>query len=147
MRLDALAELDLAANLSATAYSQNVIDLTSMPVALDLGTGEPLEVAVTVDVSADFTTGDETYEFDFVQSVNPNLGNEDALLKMVVPASALTAGSIVHVPVPKNMITKRYVGLKYVLGGTTPSITVSSHMIPQTFAEQNVNYPTGFQVS
>ena len=147
MRLDALAELDSAHYLNATGYSQNAIDLTNPPVAIDLGNGEPLEVIVTVDVAADATDGDETYEFDFIQSANPNLNGEDKLVQEVVARATLVAGYAVHVPIPKGAITKRYIGMKYTLGGTTPSITVSAHLMPVSMTEEQKAYASGFSVS
>ena len=147
MRLDILGELDSAHALTATAYSTNTIDLNNVTPKRDLGAGEPLEVVVTVDVAADHDDSDETYVLDFIQSANANLSSEDILVSMTVAYSDLTAGAKIHIPIPQGRITKRYIGMKYVLGGTTPTVTLTAHVIPRSFAEQNQAYAKNFTVS
>ncbi len=148
MRLDILGELDSAHALtSGTTYSTNTIDLTNVTPKRDMGTGEELEVVITVDVAATTSNGDETYTFDFVQSVNANLSSDDILVSMPVPRATLVAGYKVHLPVSKSGITKRYIGVKYVLGGTGPTITVSSHVIPASFAEALQVYAKNYTVA
>ena len=147
MRLDKLSELDSAHALTATAYSTNTIDLGNVTPKRDIGTGERLALVITVDVAADLTTGDETYAFDFVQSANANLSSEDILVSMTVGGATLVAGYKVNVPIPAGAITKRYIGAKYVLGGTTPTITVSSHVQPANMVEQQQSYARGYVVA
>ena len=60
MILDSLLKFSDAQALTATADSTNVIDLSN---DRDIGIGEPMALVVTVGVAADFTTGDETYQF------------------------------------------------------------------------------------
>ena len=147
MRLDKLSELDSAHALTATAYSTNTIDLGNVSPKRDLGTGERLALLITVDVAADATDGDETYVFDFIQSANANLSSEDILVSMQVARATLVAGYKINVPIPPGVITKRYIGAKYVLGGTTPTITVSSHVQPANMTEQQAAYARGYVVA
>jgi len=151
MIIDALLTLSDAQALTGTAFSTNTVDLGNVTPKNDIGNGEPMEVTITVDTGADYTTTDETYEFRFVQSVNADLSSEDNLESRIISAasSALAAGTVIHLPIPSGAITKRYIGVKYVLGGTTPSITVTSEIQPVAMANANKNfgYATGFTVA
>jgi len=121
-----------AAALAATAVSDNAYDTGAQPVAgsifNDLSRGEPLVFAIAVIVAADLTTGDETYEFDIINDSASNLTTApNTLAKYVIPAANLTLGTLLALPMPIRTGTpQRYLGLKAVLGGTTPSITVTA---------------------
>lgn len=134
--------------LTATGLGTGSIDLGNPTVKREIGMGEPVGFAITVGTAADHTTGDETYEFDLVQATSADLGtSQDTLLQMVVAASKLTAGSAVWLPIPMGSITKRYIGLNAILGGTTPSVTFSASLMPASdFAKLNPNYASGFTV-
>lgn len=130
MYIDALLLLSDAQAYSATAFSTNTVDLGTSVVARDLGNGEPMSLVYQVDVSADITTGDETYRLDLVQSANANLSSPDVLESRTIAAANLTLGTIGSVPIPIGAITKRYVGLQLTLGGTTPTITLTAWFGP-----------------
>lgn len=149
MFVDSLTLLSDAQALTATAYSTNTIDLGSVTPKREIGGGEPLALVVSVDVAADFTTGDETYQFNFVQSANANLSSDDDLAMRAVSAasSGLAAGTIVVVPVPQGSVTKQYIGAQYVLAGTTPTITVTAFITLQSMLQMFKAYASGFTVS
>ena len=144
MFVDAQLLVSDAQALSATGFSTNTIDLASMTPQRDIAVGEGMEFNVQVDVAADATSGDETYRFDIVQSANANLSSPDVLASVTIARATLVAGYTFTLPIPENQITKRYLGLQYTLGGTTPSITctafltlgkMSSLAKPQTYAK------------
>lgn len=113
-----------AAALSASAVSTNAIDLSAaLP---EVGAGEPLQAMISVDVAADATTGDETYEFRILQSANADLSSADVLVTRVISRTLLTLGSLHAIEIPPGSVTKRYIGMGYVGGGTTPTITVTA---------------------
>lgn len=148
MILDKNTELSKQQALSATAYSTNTFDGGASPVGRDLGAGEPLVVHITIDVAADITTGDETYEFQLVQSANANLSSHDVLESRVVPAASLKIGDTVQLPIPAGAIAKQYIGARYVLGGTTPSVTVTAYIQPRNMSSvAPKHYPSGSKVS
>jgi hypothetical protein len=134
--------------LAATAVSTNVLD-TSLD--RDIGIGEPMAVVVNVIVAADVADADETYEFQ-VQS-----GSTDTPVTIVArsafggvnePASSvLAAGFKVVIPLPHGTTVDRYLRVNYVLGGTTPSITVSTFLSPLSMVQANAAYPDGFTIS
>jgi hypothetical protein len=144
MFVDAFTNVSSSQALTATAYSTNTIDIEDVR---DIGVGEPVGFGVAVEVAADITTGDETYQFDVVQSVNANLSSHDVLLSIVRTAAALTAGELFFVPIPMDMVTKRYIGLRFVLGGTTPTVTVSAWLTKaKDFSENAQAYPKNYAV-
>lgn len=145
MILDAQLQVSDAQALTATAVSTNTID--NVNASNDPSLGEPLVLAVAVDVAADFTTADETYEIQLIQSANANLSSHDVLASMVVLASALTAGSKHYLSMPVGSVSKRYLGARYVLGGTTPSVTLTAFLQPQSMIEALKVYPDGITIS
>lgn len=147
MHIDAENLLSNGQAITADAVSDNVIDLGNPTPKNEIGAGEPMVIAVQVGVAADFTTGDETYAFEVIQSANANLSSPDVLSRRVIPAAQLTAGSIHYLPVPPGSVTKRYLGVNYDVGGTTPTITVRAWLTLQKFIDTYRSYASGFSVS
>lgn len=149
MILDSLLTLSDAQAVTASAYSTNTVDLGNVTPKRDIGVGEGLTVMITVDVAADATTGDETYQFDFVQSANADLSSHDTLESIVVGRADLVAGYSFTLPLPSGRITKRYVGLRFTTGGTTPTITVTASIQPRDMASlaKPTAYAKGYTVS
>lgn len=148
MILDAQLLLSDAQALTATALSTNTIDNTI--AGNNFSTGEKMAVCFTVDVAADFTTGDETYQFQLIQSANSNLSSADVLVETTVAyitASKLVKGYRLVIPVPPELITKRYFGVNYVLAGTTPLLTVTAELVPLIFAQAEHLYPKNFTIT
>ena len=148
MILDALLLLSDAQAVTATAFSTNTIDLGNPTVKNAIGSGEPLVVSFQVDVAADHTTGDETYEFEVVQSANANLSSPDVIGRLAIVATdpRLLAGGKFAVEVPSGYPTKRYLGAQYVTGGTTPTVTVTASLQPRKFIDEQTIYPKGYSI-
>lgn len=148
MILDSLMQLSNSQAVTADAYTTNTIDLGNVTPKRSVGTGEPLVMVVNVEVAADFTTGDETYAFEFVQSANADLSSHTALVTRTIAASLLTAGSIHPIPVPAEAITARYIGGRFDVGGTSPTITCSVYLQPASMAAQKpATYASGYTIS
>lgn len=146
MFIDAFTQVSAAQALTATAVSTNTIDLSAIDP--DIGIGEPVGFQITVDVAADFTTMDETYQFNIVGDDDAALGSPVVLVEQIKLAADLTAGHKFFLPLPSGIISERYIGLQFVLGGTTPTVTVSAHLCPQSMSENdNPSYASGFTVS
>lgn len=129
--------------LAASAVSTNVIDTV---VDGNLGVGEPMAVVVTLDVAADDTDADETY------SVVLQASSDEAFSAPVSVASkdivrGAAAGSKIVFGVPADDSGDRYYRLSYVLGGTTPSVTVTSFLIPQSMVQNDFKFASGFTVA
>lgn len=147
MYIDAFTLFSDAQALTATAYSTNTIDLGNVTPKNEIGAGEPLTVAFQIDVAADGTTTDETYEFRFIQSANANLSSEDALVARIITYANLTVGTIHFIDIPPGCVTKRYIGAKYVLGGTTPTVTVTSWLTLRSMIQRYQSYAKGYTIS
>lgn len=147
MFLDALGLLSDAQAFTSDAATTNTIDLGNISPARGLGDGEPMVMAVQVDVSADHTTGDETYEFQFIQSANADLSSPDILVQRTIVYSDLVAGKVHYLGIPPGSVTKRYVGGYYNGGGTTPTITATIFVIPQSMIQRDKIYAKGFTIS
>lgn len=146
---DAECLLSDAQALTATALSSNTYDTGA--AGNELGEGEPMGVEITVDVAADLASGDETYRFSLVQSANADLSSSDELITTntsFITKAILVAGYAIVLPLPPGMKTKRYIGVNYTLGGTTPSITVTARFGPlRTMGQKYKSYTSGFSVT
>lgn len=148
MIIDDLQTLAAAQALTGSTVSTFSLDEGNVTPKIDLGSGEPMGIVVTVDVAADFTTGNETYQFNLVQDTAADLVTAaDILLSRVIAASLLTVGSVHIIPIPPGAVTKRYLGLGYTLGGTTPTITVSARVLPLSMVDSLKQYAKGYTIT
>lgn len=126
MYIDALGLVSDAQAITADAYSTNTIDLGNVTPKREIGTGEPIGFGLSIDVAADFTSMDETYTFLVVQSANADLSSHDVLASYTFTAAQLAAGALFFLEVPIGFPTKRYLGLRYDVGGMTPTVTCTA---------------------
>jgi hypothetical protein len=143
--------------VTADVVGTNVIDLSS---DRSIGTGEPMAVLFTVDVAADQTTGDEDYSFDVefasdaAQTTARQLigrrvfesGTPDAPAQ---DADLLVAGFSFSIPIPATKLSEgeQYLGIRYDVTGTTPTITMTAHLVPMSFIQNAPTYPGGITIS
>ncbi len=157
MMLDAQHLFSDAQALTATAVGTNVIDLS---VDRSIGTGEPMCVMFQVDVAADQTTGDEDYTFEVEYASNAAQSTGRQLIGRRVfesgtptapaqDADLLVAGFIFYIPIPPTQLSEseRYIGIRYTLAGTTPTITVTAALQPQRMIHQWSAYPDGITIT
>lgn len=144
MILDAFLLLSDAQALAATGYSTNTIDLGPETPAREVGTGEPLALVVTCDVALAGTT--PTLDVQLVQSANANLSAHD-VIGAAQQVSVLAVGAVIVVPAPYFRPDKRYLGARYVLGGTTPTVTLTATVLPMSMIQAFKAYPDGFTIS
>ena len=120
MFIDKNLEFSDSQALTATAVSQNVIDLGADE---DIGPGEDLFAVVVVEVAPDHTTGDETYVAT-VQT-GSTATPTDLIGSIVIPRTA-KKGDVFFMPIASH--NDRYLRMNFTLGGTTPTITVSAFL-------------------
>jgi hypothetical protein len=157
MFIDAENQFSDAQALTATAVGTNVIDLS---LDRSIGNGEPLAVVFTIDVAADQTTGDEDYTFeveyasDAAQTTGRQLIGRRVFESGTPTAPAqdadlLVAGFQVVIPVPPTALSEseRYIGVRYVLAGTTPTATVTAQLVPQSFVDSYNTYASGYSIT
>lgn len=145
MITDAQCLLADALAITATGIATNVYD--SGAAGNDIGIGEPMCVVITVDVAADFTTTDETYQFDVNASAAAALSTPTTLARRIIAASLLTVGSVHVIPIPPGAKLLRYLGLNVTLGGTTPSITYTAFIQPLCMVQMSKPYADNIAIS
>lgn len=139
---DAFQKFSDSQALTATAVGTNIIPLS---VDRSIGTGEPLAVVIHVEVAADQTTGDEDYTFDVeyssdnaqttdVQLVGRRVFESGTPTAPAQDADLLVAGFQIVIPIPPTELSESelFLGIRYVLAGTTPTITCSAYLKPQS---------------
>lgn len=112
----------------------------------NLGIGEPMVMVVRVDVAADFTAANETYQFDIETDDNDSFSSPTVLASRTILATSLVAGAVFAIPIPPDTEGDQYYEANYVLGGTTPSITVTTGLVAQSMVPADAKYPSGYVV-
>lgn len=123
MYIDALLLLSDSQAFAAAGNATNVIDLGNADVKRRIGTGEPMAVAVFVEVAG--TGGPLT--FSVVDSASSDLSAPTTLASAAFTAAQLTAGAVLTIAIPKGQGRQRYLGLAESGTGT---VTVSAALMP-----------------
>jgi len=145
MYLDKELQLSASQAVTADALSTDVLDLAV--AARALGNGEPLAILVNVEVAADFTTGDETYEFKIQTDDASNFPSATDVAAYTKTAAQLAAGTNHILPLPAGISFERYLALYFNVGGTSPSVTVSAWLIRQADAEKYKAYANASRIT
>lgn len=157
MFLDSQLEFSDAQAITVDAVGTNVLDLG---VDRSIGNGEPMAILFVVDVAADQTTGDEDYQFDVEYASNAaqttgrqlvgrriyESGTPDAPAQN---ADLLVAGFqfVIPIPITKLSESERYLGIRYDVTGTSPTITMTAHLMPQSMIDGFDTYADGFLIT
>lgn len=157
MILDAQHAFSDAQALTATALSTNVFDLS---IDRSIGNGTPMGILFVVDVAADQGTGDEDYTFAIetasdagITTARQELGRR--IFESGTPtapaqnADLLVAGFQFVIPVPPAALseTERYLGVRYTLAGTTPTLTVSAYLTPLDQIDNRAYFASGYSMT
>ncbi|MBF8177811.1 Bbp16 family capsid cement protein [Herminiimonas contaminans] len=137
MYIDKHLQLSAKQAVTADVISANVIDL-GVP-GRNLGAIGNLMIALSVDVAADATTGDETYTFTARTSAAAAMTSPSDVGSITIPAASLKAGSLHFLPIAKTDL--RYLGLFFDVGGTTPSVTVTAWLTTADHVADTKAYP------
>ncbi len=157
MILDAQHQFSSAQALTSTALATNVIDLT---VDRSIGNGTPMGVVFVCTVAADQGTGDEDYTFDIEYASDAGITTARKLVGRRIfesgtptapaeDADLLVAGFQFVIPVPPAALSEseRYLGVRYTLAGTSPSITVSAYLSPLDQIDNKASFASGYSMT
>ena len=129
MLLDRQEMLDINRALAAAATTVSTDKYDTGMVSSKFGAGKAIGIGIFVSVAADFTTTDETYTFALCSDADSALGSPTVHESRPILAAALTAGSKHFLALDPSHDVERYVGLRHILAGTSPSITFSSALM------------------
>jgi hypothetical protein len=145
MILDAQNLFSDAQALSTTGgASTNLIDLSS---DRNIGIGEPMCVVITVDVAADDGDADETYTAKIQTDTVENFASPTDISEAITIVRGTVAGTRFYIPIAPDARMERYVRVYYTLGGTSPTVTLTSALIPQKLAQNEGYFPSGYTVT
>lgn len=158
MFVDAQCLFSDAQAVTTSAVGTNVIDLS---VARSISNGEPMAVVFVVDVAADQTTGDEDYTFDVEYATDTGQTTGRQLIGRRIfesgtptapaqDADLLVAGYRFFIPLPPTTASEdeRYLGIRYVTAGTTPTITVTAFLQPMCLLDTaKIPYASGYSIT
>jgi len=158
MFLDGQLEFSDAQAVTASAVGTNVLDLQA---DRSIGNGEPMCVMFVVGVDADQTTGDEDYTFqvEYASNAAQSTGRQligERIFESGTPgapaqdADLLVAGFRFFVPIPPTDLSEseQFLGIRYVVAGTTPAITCDSYLMPMSMVDAaNPTYADGFAIT
>jgi hypothetical protein len=148
MILDKFLRLSEAQAVTGTTpvVSQNTLDLGNVAPKRDLGTGERMVALVHVGVALAGTS--PTFLAELISSASADLSSPTVLgsTGTISGAANAPAGAQFEIPIPSGRIAQRYLGLRYTLGGTSPTVTVSAEIQPARLASQAIpqNYAKGY---
>lgn len=128
---------------AASAASTNLIDHGQ---DRNLGLGEPLAAVVTVE-AIDAANADETYAFALQTDDAEGFPSAVQVGGSVNIPRASAVGSQFVLVLPIDLDVERFTRLFYTLGGTTPSITVTSRLVPAKFVERFFAFPDAVTIS
>lgn len=151
MILDSHLQFSNSQAITEDAVGTNVIDLGA---DRSLGNGEPMAVVFNVEVAADQTSGDEDYTFDVEYASDAAQTTGRKLIGRRVfesgtptapaqDADLLVAGFTFAIPIPPTNLSEseRYLGIRYDVTGTSPTITCSAHLVPLSMVDIKNVYP------
>jgi len=141
MRLDSKLQFSDAQALTVIgAVSTNVIDLAG---DINIGKGEPMGVAIIIGVDADIGDTDETYQFSLQTATDAAFTTPVALMTTEeFDGSTLKAGAIIVIPV--GWTNLQFLRLNSVLGGTTPTVTISAYLQPLSMIDGDNILPVNY---
>lgn len=143
MYIDAQNLFSSSQALTATAASTNVIDLGFDG---NLGVGEPMAVVVSLETAADDGDADETYSVALEADDNSGFSSAAVIATKTITRGD-AAGTKIVIGVPADASAEQFLRLNYTLGGTTPAVTVSAFLIPQSMVQNDYVYPNGYTIS
>lgn len=133
MFMDALLTVADAQAVTATAVATNVIDLGNPTVKNRIGSGEPMGFMLTIDVALAGTTPTMTVEI--VSDDNAAMSSPTAVATFVLTPATVTIGAKFFLGLPSNQPQERYITLRFTMGGTTPTVTVTASLMPRDMAD------------
>lgn len=146
MILDAQNQIAASQALTATAVSNNTIDLS---VARDIGEGENLKILVVCEVTT-VSAGSTTLDIQVITSAAANLGTPTVLGEIDgIPKASLVAGYQFVLEIPRRQLSlgQRYLGLNFVVNTANFSAGTFSAYLLKDVGDHGKFYPKTYVVA
>jgi len=131
--------------VTADAGSTNVIDLGV--TGRRFGAGDAHAIVLFVDVAADGTTTDETYEFEIQTDDDVAFGSATELQAITKTYTQLAVNTVFAFVIDPNWSFERYLRVRFDVGGTTPTITATMALMPLSTLRKFKTYPNGYTIT
>ncbi|MGB0943133.1 MAG: Bbp16 family capsid cement protein [Marinomonas sp.] len=138
MILDSAQEFSGGQAVTASAVSTNIIDLG---VDRDIGKGEPMAIVVSSSVAAGGTN--PTLQVELQTDSVEGMGSLTTIATSEQVAGMEAGQTIV---VPLGMTNERYLRLRYVTTGTSPTHTLDAFLQPLSMVDAKVDYASGYSI-
>lgn len=113
----------------------------------NLGVGEPIGVALTVNTGAATASGSGTFTFELEVAPVSTFVGSNVLISRTIPGADLTEGSVHVLPIPADKGCKQFLRSKYTLVGDAPTVTISAVIMPvKGIPQTNIHYAAGSSV-
>lgn len=139
MFLDKLLQFSDGQNVTATAVSTNVIDLS---VDRKIGIGEP--IGVVISASTDFGGTTPTIDVQVQTDDNEGFASPSVVATSGVRTEFAEGDKIV---VPLGFLNERYLRLNFVMGGTSPDTTLDAYLQPLNMIDGYEYYADGYNIT
>ena len=145
MYIDKEEQLSAAqAFAGAATLSTHKKDFGDVTPKREVGTGEPIGIAITIDVAAG---AGSTHLFEILQSADASIGTPDIIASITIAAADLPAGKRLFLPIPPGFPTKQFIALRNTSTGGTTTVTASASLMSQSMFESIQHYPKGYTIS
>lgn len=139
--IDAQTRLGTAQALSASGATTDYLDTTK---ARNLGDGEALAMVFTVTTAIAGTT--PTCSFAVQSDSSSGFGTAVTHVTASPAAAALVVGAQIVVVIPVAVAVGQFIRGLFTLGGTTPTISVTTDIVPLSMVKKTALYASGFAV-
>lgn len=138
MRFDIENQLSVAQAFTGSAtVSTNSYD--KMTADSDIGIGRRMALLVMPTVAAG---AGSTHTLDVIQADNAALTtNKEVIATKSILAAALILGSLVEIPIPEHVMTRRYIGFQNTATGGTTTVTCDVYLVPQDEISKYKSFP------
>lgn len=147
MIIDTQTQFSNEQAVTSTAISTNVIDLGATPTLRDLGTGETMDLVISVDEAAT-ASGAATVTFSLESDSTADLATSATVhwSSAAIGKATLVAGyEVARIKIPAGSY-ERYLGLRYTVGtGPLTAGKFTASLVKD--AQADAVYAAGFSIS
>jgi len=110
--------MDLSTTSGSVVYGDCAINLSAVT---DIGKGRPVYAVFVIDVAMASAGSTGTVVFAVVDEEDETIDTNSVEIVQTDPllVTRLTEGKVIAIPIPANLITQQYLGVRATIGGET----------------------------